>query len=161
MKRILGTPIKDYLPAIFVAVIAVVYLVTGYGYSPAAREMPVSVAWLVLLFSVLDFASRSNTLFGALLIRTLNPAAESHNQAHYPLAKELAAVAWVIVLIVLMETIGILYAVFVFVLLSIRIRGRRPLWLSALVAAAAAAMTWLLFDLILQLELYPGFLFAS
>ena len=60
-----------------------------------------------------------------------------------------------------MVSIGILYAVPLYVFLSLLLRGRRSLVLAASIAAGAAAMIWVLFDLVLQLELYPGVLFGG
>lgn len=164
MSRVLGTPLKEYLPSLALAAITVIYLVTGYGYSPIARAIPVGVAWVVLALLGLVLVSRTKTAFGTALNQWLNSrqdiaAVAAH--AHRPLGTELMAAAWVVAAVLMMFLIGIFYAVPTYVFLSIAIRGRRPLWVCAATAAAAALMVWVLFTLVLQLELYPGLLFES
>jgi hypothetical protein len=75
--------------------------------------------------------------------------------------KQVAAIAWIAAFVVLMILIGILYAVPVYVFASVRLRGRRPLWLCAAVSAGIAVFIWFLFEQVLQLELYPGILFGA
>ncbi len=162
--NVFGTPIREYLPSLALAVLAVIYLITGYGYSLDARAIPVGIAWVVLALVSLVLISRTKTAFGLALNQWLNAgedraAAAAH--ADRPLAKELMAGAWVILAVVMMFVIGIFYTVPAYVFLSLAIRGRRPWWLCAVVAAGAMAMIWLMFDVILQLELYPGLLFES
>ena len=57
--------------------------------------------------------------------------------------------------------IGILYAVPLYVFSSLFVQGRRSLPLCIGVSAAATAMIYLLFAVVLRLELYPGILFGG
>jgi len=164
MKNIFGTPLAGYAPPLVLLVITIVYLVTGYEYSAEARAFPVTVAWAMLAFVVLDLVSRTKTPIGESLIRTLNPAAAPEKVEHlprYPLLKQFTAIAWVLGFVALMVLVGILYAVPLYVFASMLLRGRRPLWLCALVAAAATVFIWFLFERVLMLELYPGILFGD
>lgn len=164
MKRLFGTPLKDYAPALALLVITLVYLVTAYTYQPQARAFPVAVAWVMLVLVALDIASRTKTPVGEKLIRWFNPAAapdKLEKQPHYPLAKQFAAVAWMGGFVALMVLIGILFAVPVYVFASMYIRGKRPLWLCALVAASVTLVIYGIFNWLLQLQLYPGILFEA
>jgi hypothetical protein len=164
VKRVLGTPVSEYLPAAALFIVTIVYLITAYGYSPIARAVPAGVAWAMLVLVVLDLVSRTRTKLGTTLMHWLNPAGEAakhEGDIRYPALKQLGAVLWVGAFAVLMVLIGILYAVPVYVFGSLFLRGRRSLLLSGVVAAGATLMIWILFDLVLQLELYPGVLFSD
>jgi tripartite tricarboxylate transporter TctB family protein len=161
VKRILGTPVAEYLPAFGLLILTIIYLVTAYGYPADARAVPAGVAWVMLVLLVLDLLSRTQTKLGAALMHWLNPAGDPEkreHEAHYAALKQIGAVFWVALFVALMLLIGILYAVPVYVFASLFIRGRRPLLLCIAASAGATLMIWILFSLVLQLELYPGVL---
>ncbi len=164
MKRIFGTPVSEYLPAFALLVLTAIYLATAYSYIPDARAVPAGVAWVMVGLLILDLVSRTRTPMGATLMHWLNPAgdaAKTEGAARYPALKQIGAVFWIAGFVAAMILIGILYAVPLYVFLSLTLRGRRALWVAAGVAAAAGAMIWVLFALVLQLELYPGVLFGG
>jgi hypothetical protein len=161
VKPILGTPAFDYVPALALFIIAVIYLVTGYGYTPQARAFPVAVAWAAIVFSVIDVISRTHTAIGETLMRWLNPAAaKADSQQHYPLMKQLTAVLLAAAFVALIVVIGFLYAIPIYVFASLYLR-RRPLLLSVLVSAGVTLFIWALFTQLLKIELYPGILFSE
>ena len=59
--RLFGTDAGDYFPPVAAAAVAAVYLTTAYGYSPEARAAPLLIGWGVVVLSVLDFVSRTQT----------------------------------------------------------------------------------------------------
>ena len=164
MKRFLGTPLIDYLPAIALFAVAVIYLVTGYGYTPQARQFPIIVAWAAIVLVALDFISRTRTPVGEALMRWFNPSAspgKAEARAHYPASKQIAAVLWTAGFVTLIVLIGFLYAVPIYVFASMYVRGRRPLLLCLVVSATATLFIYLIFEQLLELELYPGILFGG
>lgn len=164
MKRVLGTPVTDYMPALGLLAVTAVYLVTAYEYSPDARAVPAGVAWVMLFLVSLDLVSRSRTKIGAALMHWLNPAGDAdklNSVKHYPVPKQIVAVAWVGGFAAAMLLIGILYAVPLYVFLSLLIQGRRPLPVCIGFSATATLMIWLLFNVVLGLDLYPGILFGG
>jgi hypothetical protein len=164
VKRVLGTPVSEYLPAFALLILTAVYLGTAYNYNPDARAVPAGVAWVMVVLLILDLVSRTRTPLGATLMHWLNPAGDAgktEGAVRYPALKQLGAVLWIAGFVAAMILIGILYAVPLYVFLSLAIRGRRALWVATLIAAAAGTMIWVLFDLVLQLELYPGILFGG
>jgi hypothetical protein len=164
VKRVFGTPVTDYMPALGLLVVTAIYLATAYGYSPDARAVPAGVAWVMLALVLLDLVSRTQTGIGTALMHWLNPAGDAAKQEgvkHYPLLKQFAAVLWVSGFAAALVLIGILYAVPLYVFSSLYFQGRRPLPVCLGVSAAATAMIWLLFAVVLRLELYPGILFGG
>ena len=164
MKRLLGTLISEYLPAFGLLLLTFVYLATAYTYKAEARAVPAGIAWVMVVLLVLDLVSRSRTKIGDTLMHALNPAGDAdkvEKGEHYTVLRQIGAVLWLAGFVALMILIGILYAVPAFVFSSLLLRGRRQLWVCVLTAAGAALMIWALFVLVLQLELYPGILFAE
>jgi hypothetical protein len=164
VKRFLGTPLIDYLPAFALLVIAIAYLATGYSYTPQARAFPVSVAWATIVLVALDITSRTHTALGETLTRLFNPAASAgHDEKRpaYPAWKQISAVLWATGFVVLILLIGFLYAIPIYVFASTYFRGRKRLLLCLLVSAGVTLFIWLLFTQVLKLELYPGVLFSE
>jgi hypothetical protein len=152
------------MPALGLLVLTLIYLATAYRYSPDARAVPAGVAWVMLGLLVLDLASRTRTRIGIALMHWLNPAGDAAKQdavKHYPVGKQILAVLWVAGFAVAMVLVGILYAVPLYVFSSLYFQGRRPLVMAIGVSAVATAMIWLLFAVVLRLELYPGILFGG
>jgi hypothetical protein len=164
VKRLFGTPLIDYLPALALLVLALVYLATGYAYTPQARAFPVTVGWATIVLVVLDIVSRTQTGIGETLTRWFNPAAKiAHDEKRptYPALKQISAVLWAAGFVVLIVLIGFIYAIPIYVIASMYFRGRKPLVLSVLVSAGVILFIWLLFTQLLKIELYPGILFSE
>jgi len=162
MKRVLGTPVVDYLPALVMLAVTVAYLATAYTYSVQARLFPVPVGWLMLLLLGLDLVSRTKTPVGENLTRLLNPAAEVEGaEPRFPVLRQLSAILWVAFFTAALVLIGIMYAVPLYVFGTMRFHGRKSYQTSLIAAICVTVFTWVLFAFALQVELYPGALFSE
>jgi hypothetical protein len=150
----------DALPAVVILAQALAFLVVGYRYPPLARQFPVTVALVVLVLAGLDIASRIN----APVARLLKNPRDSRGGSTGEFASrrvQIAAVLWLAGFAVLLLLVGVLSAVPLYVLASLRLRGHRP-WLRCVLAAAAStAIVWLLFSAALRIELYRGIIFGG
>ena len=161
MKRILGAPLGDCLPALGLVGVTVLYLALAYGYPERARVFPAMVAWVMLGLLALDLVSRSETRLGVAVMRALNPAQAHTKDASISGWRQLSAVLWLAGFVTGIVLIGILAAVPLYVFAAIRFRGGRG-YATALAAAAGTTLfIYLLFGVVLRLELYPGILFAN
>jgi hypothetical protein len=162
VKRVFGTPIIEYVPALVMVAVTMAYLATAYTYAPQARLFPVPVGWLMLLLLGLDLVSRTRTPTGETLTRWLNPAAaHEESEPRFPLLRQLSAILWVAFFTAALVLIGIMYAVPLYVFGSMRFHGKKSYSTSLITAVAVTAFTWLLFAFALQVELYPGLLFED
>lgn len=162
MKRLFGAPIIGYLPAFVLMLLTAVYLATAYGYAPESRIMPVLVAWSMLVLLALDLASRTRTRLGRAVTRWLNPAAAGEEYGpRYPASQQVAAVLWLAGFAAALVLIGVLYAVPLYIVASLRLHGRRSYFFSLAAAAGVTLIVWLLFSVVLRLQLYPGLLFGG
>lgn len=164
MKRLFGTPVRDYLPAVGLLVVTLLYLYLSYGYPPKARAFPAMVAWVMLALIALDLLSRTQTRLGRAVKRALNPAADrvpladDHGQST---RRQVTSVLWVAGVTAAMVLIGIIGAVPLYVFSALRLRGKRPLLTCLLISAATTGFIYLLFGVVLRLNLYPGILFTT
>jgi hypothetical protein len=162
VKRVLGTPVVEYIPALALIAVSIGYLAVAYTYSEQARLFPVPVGWLMLALLTLDLVSRTRTPAGFTLTRWLNPAAEGEGpEGRFPVMRQFSAIIWVGIFTVALVLIGIMYAVPLYVFGSMRFHGRKSYLTSLVAAACVTAFTWLLFAFALQVELYPGALFSD
>ncbi len=162
MKRVLGTPIVEYVPALVMVAITVGYLAMAYTYSVQARLFPVPVGWLMLLLLTLDLVSRTKTPTGETLTRLLNPAAQAEGEEErFPILRQLSAMLWVAFFTAALVLIGVMYAVPLYVFGSMRFHGKKSYLTSLIAAVCVTAFTWVLFAFALQVELYPGVLFSE
>jgi Tripartite tricarboxylate transporter TctB family len=148
----------DVVFAVALLLGTIAYLALAYTYRPALRAVPAAVAWIMAAFLVIDLASHTDTALGRALRQRVNPLAE---RAFYSAWRQLEAMLWVAGFAVALILLGVLYAVPLFVLAFMRLRGRRPIWVSLLGAGAVTAFVWLLFAQLLRLALYPGLLFGG
>ena len=161
MKTILGTRVLDYLPALGLLALTVLYLAAAYGYDPRAREIPVAVGWVMFALVLLDLVSRTNTPVGHAVLRFLNPAAEDAPEEHYPMPRQASALGWVFLYTALLVFIGVLYATPLYVFGSMRFHGKRSYSTSLVSAVVVTGFTYLLFQVALSVDLYPGMLFEE
>jgi len=162
MKLIFGAPVLDYLPAATLLAETAGYLALAHTYAPDSRLVPAGVAWTMLGLVGLDLAARSRTRVGDLVNRWLNAAALSRGAAPEdavpPIRRQIAAAAWVAGFTIGLALIGILAAVPLYVFASLRLRGRRPYGVCLAISAGTASAIWLLFAVVLRIDLYPGLL---
>jgi hypothetical protein len=157
VRRIFGTALDEYLPALGLLVFTTLYLIVAYRYKPLVRAFPAGVAWFMLAILALDLLSRTETRFGRAVARWLNPSATAGRREGNPVP----AILWLAGLALLLVLIGIYAAVPIFVFASLRWRGRRGYGMCLLTAGAATAFIWLMFSVLLRLSLYPGMLVGN
>lgn len=158
MRRLLGTPVGDYLPAAGLFCATVLYLVLAYRMKPIVRAFPAGVAWAMLGLIALDLIARTGTPAGAALTRALNPAADG--PPPLPWRRQAASVLWLAGFAALLVLAGIIVAVPIYLFAALRLRGRRPILACALGAAGATLFLVALFWL-LRIAPYPGLLFGG
>jgi hypothetical protein len=159
MSRPPGPSVRAFIPPLILLVATGAYLAVAYNYEPNARLMPVAVAWILVVLLVLDLVMATGSPAGRLTARLLNPSLAAEEKLD-PL-RQLSALFWPCLFTLLLFGIGVLAAVPIYVFASMRFHGGWSLRWSGLTAIAASGLTWFLFELLLQINLYPGALFAE
>ena len=161
MRRILGTTLNDYLPALGLLIVTSLYLALAYTYPEKARVFPTMVAWVMMALLALDLLSRTQTKPGQAVMRALNPAASKPSEQGPSSGRQASAILWIAGFTAAIVLIGILSAVPLYVFAAIRFRGARGYSTAILAAAGTTAFIYLLFGVVLRLNLYPGILFGG
>lgn len=161
MKRILGARFSEYLPALGLLVVTALYLYLGESYPAKARAFPAMVAWVMLALLTLDLISRTETWLGTAVMRALNPAQARGGGEDQSAWRQASAILWIAGFTAGIVLIGILNAVPLYVFAAIRFRGGRGYPTALAATAGATLFIYLLFGVVLRLNLYPGILFNN
>jgi hypothetical protein len=148
-------------PSVLV-VASLAVLLWSSTFNETARQVPLLVAGATLALSIFDFVCR----FDALALRPLRDfwGADFLNREmrHNPRwTAEVGQILWMIGCVAAMLLIGFLPAVPLFVLLYMVINGRRPMIESLVTAAIVFAFVYVVFEVLLDYELYRGALFDA
>ena len=137
----------------------VVFLIVSYGYGPEERALPLLVAWASIGLLFLEILVQAGTPAGRRIERLLQGQGAKPAPLHAPMGKALlCAVVWPGLLVGLTALIGILPAVLVYVFLSLKVDGGKPLPRALATAVAVTVFAWLLFEWGLSYQLYRGVL---
>ena len=135
------------------------FLLVSYGYGPEERALPVLVAWATIGLLILEILVQAGTRIGHRIEALLQRQDVSPEPERVPILKALRyAVGWPGLLVGLMLLIGMLPAVLVYVGLSLKVDGGKPLPRALATAGAVAVFAWLLFEWGLSYQLYRGVL---
>ena len=133
------------------------FLIVSYGYEPEERALPVLVAWVTMVFLVLEMLVQAQTALGRRIETILQGSNAETAPELPPMQRALRyAVGWTALLVTLIVLIGILPAVFVYVGLSLKLDGAKSSLVSLATALAVTLFAWLLFEWGLSYDLYRG-----
>lgn len=163
--RVAGAPWTEYLLPVLLLVMAAGFTLMSSRFSPASRAVPQLVGGAMLLLCALDLVSRSGTGPGRRVMAWLNPAGLTEGTEDSGIRRRLRrqglAVGGIAGFVLALVAAGILPAVAVFCLCALRL-GAGLGWPRSLVAAAGiAGMVWVLFGVLLGLDLFPGLLLGG
>nr|WP_282960726.1 tripartite tricarboxylate transporter TctB family protein [Actibacterium sp. MT2.3-13A] len=143
-------------------VFAIAILALSHDYSESARRMPRLVAGTLTVLALLDLYGRSS-LPGHRQLNSFMGSGFEHREMRYrpPLGKELVVLGWVLAAFAAIALIGILIALPLFCLSYVLLQARRPVFEAVLVASIVLIFQFVVFELVLDYELYRGLLFSK
>ncbi len=155
--------IVRFLPAAFCWLFAAAFLAMTYTLPANARAMPLLVGWGTLGLATLDLASRLRNKAGEALMRALNPAGLKPEppdtiSGRYAL---LIGIGLVVLLVTSFLLLGALIAAPLLIFTALMVGDRKQWKLSLAITAGSTLVIWLLFAVLLRLQLYPGLLFGG
>ena len=163
MKRILGSPAIRYLPALVVWLFAAGFLALTYQLPATARSTPALVGWVTFGLATLDLLSRTGGEFGKAMMRALNPAGLNDRADNQPHTRGdlLTGLGLIVCLVTFFIALGVLPTAALFIFGALTLGYRKKLIMNAAIAALATLGVWLLFAVLLRLQLYPGLAFGG
>lgn len=161
---------SDTVPKVIRSVAAPIVLIAGSlallvwssTFNQTARQVPMLVSGAMLVLSIFDLVCR----FDVAALRPLSDfwGADFRNREmrHNPRASaEANQISWMIACVAAMLLIGFLSAVPLFVFSYMKVNGRRP-WIESMVTAIFVfAFVYVVFEVLLEYELYRGALFDA
>lgn len=151
---------RNLIVSLVLLALAIGYLAWSYAYPPQSREVPVLVAWLTMGLCLLDVIAHTGTAFGDRVAGIFSGRA--HIEAADDLRftrEECLSMLWMAISLVTILVAGLLPAALIYVFGYMTIHGRLSLRLSAAVAIGTTLFCWVVFDVLLNFELYGGLFF--
>ena len=152
--------VRSIWPPVVLLALSVGYTIWAQKYGDVPRLMPTIVGVATGILAVLDLLSRFDSRLGTFLKVTMGADFSNREMTHDPsLRAEAVQIGWMVGCIAAMLTIGILPAIPLFIAGYMRVSGGRP-WVScALSALIVLAFVTVVFELLLDYELYRGVMF--
>ncbi len=154
--------VRSVWPAVVLFTSAVATLYFASGYSEVSRRFPVMVAYALAGLACIDFYSRTKLPGVGVLNAFWGSGFGRREMTHNPrLRDELILTAWILAAFFGMATVGILVAAPLFCLLYVRLQAGRSWLVSLGVALVVLAFEAIIFEWVLDYELYRGLLFLE
>jgi putative tricarboxylic transport membrane protein len=155
--------LPTYLVPVSILVLSVGFLLSAYGYEGRTRQVPVLVGWTLVALCLLDVIAASTTRAGdAVRVFFTGTTVVLRNDEMWgePIGKVIVAILWPTVLVTVVVTIGFVAAIPIYIFLFVLIEGRgrvgRALWASSITIGCI----YVLFEKLLNCDMYQGLLFA-
>lgn len=157
------TRTKQLYVSILVLGLAVAFQAMSFELPGKGRMVPLLVGWIAIVLCALDIVAHTDTAFGRWIARVLSGTAHrvSEERRGPGVPAELAAFFWVVFACAGVIVFGFLWAVPVYVFAYMLFYGRKGAVQSGLTALCATLFLWVVFELLLEYEIYRGILFSD
>lgn len=157
MKTPMGRAATGILPALVVLLFIAAYVVTGFATLDAtSRLVPLLAAGVTLVLLVLDVYRSLASGKRA----TVGDAGRGDDDDDVTPEREIAALAYVAAGVLAICLVGFKVGLPLYLFASIAWLGRQSLRIATVVAIVASLGIYVVFEVILTYELYPGVLFS-
>lgn len=153
-----------YLPSVILLALTAIFILTALQYSPGSRRVPLAVAVVTVILLAIDMAGQGGGRVGAMIRRTFggaNAVRPGQDGEKGELAKEVAAIGWIVGFAAIAVVLGFYIAIPVYVIGYLTLYARRPLVVAALIAAVLTAILYVLFAVFLGYEIFVGLAFGG
>lgn len=149
----------DFLFSLFLLALLVVFFIALIGYKPVTRRAPLVVMIplsVLVLGETIRIIQKLRSLKGENSTRTLLPRLDKKE-----LKKALQILAWLIILLVLIYIAGHLGGIILFLFMFLKFVSEEPWKISVGVSAGVTLGLYVLFEKILLIPLYRGFIYDT
>ena len=156
--------LSTYVAPVLVLVFTVGFLLLAYTYEGRTRQVPVLVGWILLVLCVLDVIAASATRAGGAVKAFFTGALVGDGNVEmmgYPIGKVILAMLWPATFVALIVVIGFIAAIPIYVFLFVAIQGRSGIRRAVLTSIITTGCIYVLFEQLLNYEIYQGILFAN
>lgn len=151
----------EFTFALTLTLLLMAFVVSSLNYGPQDRMVPLAIGIPTFLFSILivlsyisHTADRVNDIFNQTVFAQTGDLSESETEIIDDGIWR--AFSWLLVITVLFYLFGNVLTAFIFTHIYLTREGEHETLRSALIAIAAAAAILVVFEILLERELYPG-----
>lgn len=155
---------RNLTPPIVMLAFSVVFLGWAYTYGQRAQQMPVLVGWVMVVLCALDVIASSGTRVGNLVRAFFAGTRVDHEVVGglgTPIARSVVSILWPMAFVGLVALFGFLPVIPGYVFLFVVLQGRKSIRQGIAAAAMTTGLTYVIFNVALRYEVYPGLLFAG
>jgi uncharacterized membrane protein (DUF485 family) len=152
------------VPPLIALAFSIIFLTWSYGYEDTAQQVPVIVGWSLIVLCLLDVVASTGTKIGELVKVFFTGTIVGEGSAdlnNRSLTKVFAAMAWPVGFVAVVYFLGFIKVIPFYVFLFVVIQGKKSVKTGAIAAVIATAFTWIVFELLMNYEVYQGALFAE
>jgi hypothetical protein len=149
------------LIALLLSILALVVLVTAYGYSRSSGLFPIFIGWIFAALVLLELALRVRDFARGDAGLPADPTTGLEAVDTVSLLKDLAGFVWVALFLLAVYLVGFLVATPLFMFAFLKLSAGRGAVYSATAAIAAVAVVYTVFVALLDYRLYAGILFGA
>ena len=154
-------PTAWFLLAILLTIVG--FIALSYTYKPNDRAFPLMVGYTAIPIILLDFLTLTKTKIGQKIsvffsAKTPEQIDQDADTTERSLGKEMVVFLWMILLVLGIYLFGFLPITPVFVFCWMKYRGAYSVRMSLYSAFCTLAFIYILFEIVLQYELYAGIL---
>ena len=149
--------------SLLILALAVTFQAMSFDLPENSRRVPVLIGGIAIVLCVLDVIAHTGTAAGRWIAQVLSGSAHvaAQEKPSPGLSAELLAFFWIVIACAGAVVFGFLWTVPVYVFVYTAVRGRKPLVLAGLTALGATLAIWVVFELLLEYEIYRGLLFSD
>ncbi len=141
--------------------VVVLFIVTSYQYKITDRMFPLLVGYIALPLLILDLIALTDSKVGEKIsvifsAKTPEEVDEDADKTVRTVGQELKIFAWMGTLVLSIYLVGFLPCTPIFVYCWMKYRGGYSIRESGYLAIGTLVFVYILFELVLQYELYPG-----
>ena len=141
--------------------VVILFIVTSYQYKLTDRMFPLMVGYVAVPLLLMDLLALTDSKIGKKLsiffsAKTPEEVDKDADKTKRTMAEELKIFGWMGTLVLSIYLIGFLPCTPIFVYCWMRFRGGYSIRQSVYLAIATTTFVYVLFEILLQYELYPG-----
>jgi len=153
MKSVIQSKNYGLLTTGFIFIFVIAYIFTGYiTLDEESRRMPIMTGYVTLFLLAMDLIIGLQSRGGSI--------EPEHDMINITFVREIQAILYVVVLGTGVYLAGFFIALPVYLIASIYLQGHQSFKLAVLVALPASIAIYVIFELLLELELFTGILFS-
>lgn len=152
MKAALRLIRPNMIAAVVMLGLSITVLVVAQSFGRSSGMFPRFIGWIFVVLCSLELLVQLKKTFIDNIAFEVNVP---------ELLKEIKAVSWLVILLIMLFLLGFMITVPAFIFLFLRLHAHQPLLRCAAIAGGGIGFVYLIFVLLLEYTLYPGLIFGG